>query len=63
MAQYVPEILDKKIKVQINENGHQIETVLPYKTFQSGRKGFFQQGIITVNDKKYRLNLQVYEII
>ena len=36
---------------------------LPAKTFSSGKKGFFRQGIYeTPEGKKYRLNLQAYEM-
>ena len=61
MAQYVPEII-KDATAEISESGLKLGITLPHKTFSSGKKGFFKMGMLTVGGKKYRINLQVYEI-
>lgn len=50
-------------KAQITSDGMKLEVMLPHKIFNTGRIGFFKQGmIIADNGQQYRINLQVYEV-
>lgn len=56
---YVPETLDSNVAT-LSDAGLALNITLPPKVFKTGKNGFFKQGMITLGDKKYRLNLMVY---
>jgi len=62
MAKFQPgKITDEE--VQISDDGMKLTLTLPHKTFSSGRKGFFKQGMYTAPDgTQYRLNMQAYKV-
>jgi hypothetical protein len=50
-------------EVEINEDGMNLNIKIPPKKFSSGKNGFFRQGIYKdTSGKRYRLNLQAFEI-
>ena len=63
MAQFNPSIITND-EVEIIEDEMNLNIKIPSKIFSSGKKGFFRQGIYKdpTNGKRYRLNLQAFEI-
>ena len=62
MAKFQPGAITEE-EAQITEDGLKLSLTLPHKTFSSGKKGFFRQGMYTDTDgTKYRLNLQAYKV-
>ena len=61
MAKFKPAAITEE-EAQVTEEGLKLSITIPHKTFSSGKKGFFKQGMFTTTDgQKYRLNLQAYE--
>ena len=62
MAKFNPGTIAED-QAQVTDDGLILNLTLPHKTFSSGKKGFFKQGIFTTSDgTKYRLNLQAFRM-
>lgn len=62
MAKFNPGTITED-QAQVSDEGLALSLTLPHKTFSSGKKGFFRQGMYTAPDgTKYRLNLQAYKV-
>lgn len=61
MAKFQPDSISNQ-NAEVTNDGLKLNITLPHKTFSTGKKGFFKQGMLTTSDgKKYRINLQAYE--